>query len=147
MMSVLRSEFIEESIDGAKRVVRVDVVEERNRGRRSIRHAVYRKPDGSLFALALNDADADSGGVTLTTISRRVVVGGLGGERDAYLAKPGWAWATMADVEASRAKSKANELKAAELARLRDPFELERMKAKMLAEAMAGVSKKGASSG
>lgn len=151
MLTVLRSEFQEEHVDGAKRVVRVDVVDERNRGRRVLRYAVYRKPDGALFCLPLNDADADSGGVTLSTVSRRTVVGGLGGERDTYLAKPGWTWASLADIDENKKKIAANQQRAAEIAKLRDPYELERMKARLLAEAMAeaqrAVAKQGGGGG
>lgn len=140
MHTVSESRYQEEDFNGARRLLRHDKITERNRGTRTVTYAIYKRKNGTLFALPLNDADRDNMGPTQSTIGRDTVSGSGGGTRDSYLYK-GMKWATLADVEAARKQTAENELRAAEAARMRDPIEMERMRARILAEAIVDARK------
>lgn len=140
MLTVSESRYQEEDYNGARRLLRHDRVAERNRAPRTITYAIYKRRNGTLFALPINDADRESMGPTQSTISRDTVSGRGGGTRDSYLYK-GMRWATLADVEEHKKATAANEARAAEAARMRDPIEVERMRARILAEALVDARK------
>jgi hypothetical protein len=127
--NVSSSTFVE--LDG--RMYRDDVVRI-GRGARKIRYEIYVRPNGGLFALPIDDADAQPGDSSHTLVSRTVI--GNRGPVNTYIAK-GFRYATKADLERYREKNKENEARAVEARKMSDPVEKAKTIAKIQAVANA----------
>lgn len=96
-------------------------------------YELYRKRDGNIFALPVNDADTSPGLGAQSLISRDCSTNL--GARNMFLIRPGWRYATLADVKAQQEQSEKNAANQAETTRLRHPVE----QAKMIAEIQGRV--------
>lgn len=93
---------------------------------------LYTKKNGDLFSLPIDDADSESGDAARSCISR--TVGSNLGPRNRYEMKKGMKPTVRADVDAYFAKIEANEARANEIKRLKNPVEMEKIKAQIRAE-------------
>ena len=125
-MDALSTKYVE--ING---VMYQDNVVLENRTRRKVRSELYVKKDGTIFGLPIDDADFGPGDASMSLISRTVHTSV--GPQNAYLAK-GMRRATAADLKACDERVKANEARAAEIKRMKDPIEVEKEKAKIRAK-------------
>lgn len=103
---------------------------------RKITWEVYKRPDGSLFSLPIDDAGP--GSETRSAVSRDATTGR--GSVNKYLNR-GFKWATMADRKAALERAEANAKADEERKKLRDPAELEKYRAALQAQANADMMK------